>query len=63
MAKLTAYDAERVNHINHLMKSINDSSDEIYENLIDRDFIETKKSLAKLIGQLKRMQESINDDV
>jgi len=45
------------------MKSINDSSDEIYENLIDRDFVETKKSLTKLIGQLKRIQESINDDV
>jgi|TARA_B110000977_G_C10709183_1_gene350521 hypothetical protein len=61
MAKLTAYDAERVNHINHLMKSINDSSDEIYENLVDRDFIETKKSLTKLISQLKSIEESIED--
>ena len=61
MAKLTAYDAERVNHINHLMKSINDSSDVIYENLVDRDFIETKKSLTKLISQLKSIEESIED--
>jgi len=61
MANLTAYDAERVNHINHLMKSINDSSDEIYENLVDRDFIETKKSLTKLISQLKSIEESIED--
>ncbi|HAW04649.1 MAG TPA: hypothetical protein DCW83_08175 [Saprospirales bacterium] len=63
MAKLSAYDAERVNHINHLMKSINDSSDDIYENLVDRDFLETKKSLAKLISQLKSIEESIGDDI
>ena len=63
MAKLSAYDAERVNHINHLMKSINDSSDDIYENLVDRDFLETKKSLAKLISQLKSIEESIEDDI
>ena len=63
MAKLSAYDAERVNHINHLMKSINDSSDDIYENLVDRDFLETKKSLAKLISQLKSIEESIEDGI
>ena len=63
MATLSAYDAERVNHINHLMKSINDSSDDIYENLVDRDFLETKKSLAKLISQLKSIEESIGDDI
>ncbi len=63
MAKLSAYDAERVKHINHLMKSINDSSDDIYENLVDRDFLETKKSLAKLISQLKSIEESIGDDI
>ena len=63
MTKLTAYDAERVNHINHLMKSINDSSDEIYENLVDRDFVETKKSFTKLITQLKSIEESIEDRI
>ena len=63
MTNLTAYDAERVNHINHLMKSINDSSDEIYENLVDRDFVETKKSLTKLITQLKSIEESIEDRI
>ena len=45
------------------MKSINDSSDDIYENLVDRDFLETKKSLAKLISQLKSIEESIGDDI
>jgi hypothetical protein len=63
MAKLSPYDTERVAHINHLMKSINDSSDDIYESLVDRDFLETKKSLAKLISQLKSIEESIEDDI
>jgi hypothetical protein len=63
MNKLSSYDTERLNHINHLMKSINDSSDEIYESLVDREFKELKVSLTKLISELKSIEESIEDDI
>tara|TARA_R110000737_G_scaffold100259_1_gene134185 strand:- start:197 stop:334 length:138 start_codon:yes stop_codon:yes gene_type:complete len=45
------------------MKSINDSSDEIYESLVDREFKELKVSLTKLISELKSIEESIEDDI
>ena len=63
MNKLSSYDTERLNHINHLMKSINDSCDEIYESLVDREFKELKVSLNKLISELKSIEESIEDDI
>jgi|TARA_B110000908_G_scaffold171660_1_gene235202 hypothetical protein len=63
MNKTSSYDTERLNHINHLMKSINDSSDEIYESLVDREFKELKVSLTKLISELKSIEESIEDDI
>ena len=63
MNKLSSYDTERLNHINHLMKSINDSCDEIYESLVDREFKELKVSLTKLISELKSIEESIEDDI
>ena len=63
MNKTSSYDTERLNHINHLMKSINDSSDEIYESLVDREFKELKVSLTKLISELKSIEESIGDDI
>lgn len=63
MNKISSYDTERLNHINHLMKSINDSSDEIYESLVDREFKELKVSLTKLISELKSIEESIEDGI
>lgn len=63
MNKISSYDTERLNHINHLMKSINDSSDEIYESLVDREFKELKVSLNKLISELKSIEESIEDGI
>ena len=63
MNKISSYDTERLNHINHLMKSINDSCDEIYESLVDREFKELKVSLTKLISELKSIEESIEDDI
>jgi hypothetical protein len=63
MNKISFYDKERLNHINHLMKSINDSSDEIYESLVDREFKELKVALTKLISELKGIEESIGDDI
>ena len=63
MTKISAYDLERLNHINHLMNEIHNSADEIYEHLADREFKELKVSLTKLISQLKNIEESIEDDI
>ena len=58
----SAYDKERIAHINFLMDVINDSASEIYESLVDRDF-ETLKPLPHLKSgeQLKLMKQGILD--
>ena len=53
----TAIETQRLDHINKLMNDINDSSSDIYEALVDRDF----KSLVNVIDcQIERLQDLRN---
>ena len=63
MTKPSAYDNERINHINHLMDEINDSTTEIYEQLVDREFDLLKVTVSKLISKLKDIQNSVEDEI
>ena len=63
MQEPSAYDKERITHINHLMESIHGSTNEIYEALIDRDFVILKKEIKELQGILKDISISIEDDI
>lgn len=63
MSKPSAYDTERINHINHLMGELNDSTAEIYESLIDREFDELKVIIPKLITKLREIQNSVEDEI
>lgn len=49
------FDTETITYINHLMKDINDKSDDIYESLMDRDI----KGAAKDINSLKAILDDI----
>jgi len=59
----SSYDKERIAHINHLMESIHGSTNEIYEALIDRDFVILKKEIKELQDILKDISISIEDDI
>ena len=59
MAKPSAYDRERIAHINYLMDTINDSSNVIYESLVDREFKPLKKELKDLISFLREIESSL----
>lgn len=59
----SAFDHERINHINHLMDSIHDSTSEIYECLVDREFVPLKIEVRKLISLLKDIEQSVEDDI
>ena len=59
----SAYDKERIAHINHLMDNIHDSTSEIYESLIDRDFPNLKKEIKELMSSLKDILDSTEDDI
>ena len=59
----SAYDKERIAHINHLMYNIHDSTAEIYESLIDRDFPTLKMEIKQLMSSLKDILDSTEDDI
>tara|TARA_B100000767_G_C19404762_1_gene385486 strand:+ start:254 stop:448 length:195 start_codon:yes stop_codon:yes gene_type:complete len=59
----SAYDKERITHINYLMDSIHDSTDIIYESLVDRDFPTLKTQINSLQTILKEISNSIEDDI
>jgi len=59
----SAYDKERIAHINYLMDNIHDSTNEIYEALIDRDFDVLKQQIKLLQSILKDISISIEDDI
>ena len=60
MQESSSYDKERISHINHLMENINDSSSQIYESLVDREF---SVECDKLISILKDISSSVEDDI
>ena len=63
MAKPSAYDRERIAHINYLLDTINDSSNVIYESLVDREFKPLKKELKDLISFLREIESSLEDEI
>lgn len=48
-----------VNHVNFVMKEINDLTDDIYESLIDEEYSTTQVNIAALILKLKEVSSSI----
>ena len=62
MPKPSAFDRERLAHINSLMGELHDSCNDIYENLVDRDFKQLTVEVNKLISTLNDIKISIDDE-
>lgn len=63
MKNLSPLEIERLNYINRTMDDIHDSSNNIYEHLVDREYDELKMEINSLIKQLKSLLESLEDDI
>jgi hypothetical protein len=53
---------ERIAHINHLMEDIHDSTNSIYEFLIDRDFVSLCGAVSHQISVLEDLRNSIEEE-
>ncbi len=53
----------RIQNINYIMEDIHDSSNQIYEYLIDKENEALKLEVNVLIRQLKLILESIEDEI
>tara|TARA_Y100001980_G_C14511230_1_gene286697 strand:- start:637 stop:828 length:192 start_codon:yes stop_codon:yes gene_type:complete len=59
----SAVELIRINHINGLMADLHDSTDAIYEGLIDRDFKSITPIIESQIARLVELKNSISDEL
>jgi hypothetical protein len=63
MAKISAYDQERLKHINGVTDSIHDKTNEIHEGMVDREFPETIKTIDLLIEELNQIKKNLSNEI
>jgi hypothetical protein len=54
---------KRIQNINFIMDDVHNSSNSIYESLVDKDFDSLKAEVQSLIKQLKLILESVQDEL
>ena len=57
------YNTARLLYINWVMSSINEATDDIYEGLVDRDFVAIKTAITDVRKLVKDIEDSLKDEV
>ena len=57
--KITAYQRERLTHINYMMDDLYDKLDSLYEEVADEEYINAVEVIDALIQSLADIKESI----
>lgn len=63
MNKISAYEKERIKHINYLMDTIHEQTSDIYEGLVDRDFVQLEEALKSLSEIVDNIFKSTQDEI
>ena len=63
MARLKSLEKNRLQNINFVMEDIHNLTNEIYENLVDKDYDPLRNSIKTLIKTLKGLEDSIKDEL
>jgi arginine repressor len=63
VTRLTASTKQRLKSINIIMDDLYSNNAEIYESLVDMEFEVCHKNISKQIKELKRLQESLRDEL
>lgn len=59
----SSYDKARLVYINNLMDNLHNSTNEIYESLVDREFDKLKETITELQIVLKDIYISIDNEI
>tara|TARA_R110000782_G_C14750111_1_gene407067 strand:+ start:816 stop:998 length:183 start_codon:yes stop_codon:yes gene_type:complete len=57
--KITAYQRERLTHINYMMNDLYDKLDSLYEEVADEEYTNAVEVIDALIQSLAKIKESI----
>jgi len=60
---MSPIDEQRVKYINYLMDIINSQCGEIYEGLVDKEFLKAELDIDKLILTLNDIKRSLKDEI
>ena len=60
---MASLEDKRIQNINFIMDEVHSASNNIYENLVDKDFDSLKIEVQSLIKQLKLILESVQDEL
>ena len=60
---MKSLDNKRIQNINFIMDDVHNSSNSIYESLVDKDFDTLKTEVQSLIKKLKLILESVQDEL
>lgn len=63
MTKPTALEQRRLEHINFLMNEIHDSTNDLYEFFVEKEYDKAKGQTRKLINRLREIIESLEDEI
>jgi len=60
---MKSLETKRVQNINFIMNDVHTSANQIYENLIDEEYISLKIEIQSLIKKLKLILDSVQDEL
>jgi hypothetical protein len=60
---VSADDVQAINHINYVTNNLHSLTDNIYEDLMDRDHEEVKKKAKNIIHTMNELIKSLSDEI
>ena len=60
---VSADDVQAINHINYVTNNLHSLTDNIYEDLMDRDHEEVKKKAKNIIHTMSELIKSLSDEI
>ena len=61
--KISAVERERLHHINIMMVELHEKNNQIYEQLVDKEYEELKTVVSEQIDTLKLLLDSLQDEI
>ena len=60
---ISADDIQAINHINYVSNSMHELTDELYEDLMDRDHEQAKLKATNIINIMNELIKSLSDEI
>ena len=63
MSGISRNDVEVISHINYVTNNLHDLTDDLYEDLMERDNKSAKKKAKYIVNLMEELIQSLSDDI